>query len=223
MTANVPLYNLRGKRICGAKRRDGGQCQAPATENGRCRKHGGLTPSGVNAPSFKHGRYSKQLPTRLWDAYQEAITDEQLLALNEGIATLDARLVDLFSRADDSGGLQAWRQLKHQLNQLRTALLGQRVDLAAAMVAMNEMTDVVNAGIAEASLWQDVLFTIEQRRKMTETEMKRRKEMENLLTAEQAVVFVHAVVDSVRRRVDDPDTIAQIEGDFRRLLVGTGR
>lgn len=53
---------------CGAKRRDGGRCQAPAMPNGRCRLHGGLstgpkTPEGkerARKAAWVHGHYSAE-------------------------------------------------------------------------------------------------------------------------------------------------------------------
>ena len=47
---------------CGAKTRRGSGCQSPATPNGRCRMHGGMSPGAPkgNSNAFKHGRYTRQ-------------------------------------------------------------------------------------------------------------------------------------------------------------------
>jgi hypothetical protein len=53
---------------CRARRRDGGECQAPAMRNGRCRMHGGLstgprTATGLEQSRqarWRHGHYSAQ-------------------------------------------------------------------------------------------------------------------------------------------------------------------
>lgn len=44
---------------CGAKTRKGTPCKSAAMENGRCRMHGGLSPKGVDHPSFKTGQHSR--------------------------------------------------------------------------------------------------------------------------------------------------------------------
>src|SRR5918998_3570649 len=53
---------------CGARRRDGRECQAPAMPNGRCRMHGGLSTGPRTAEGlersrrarWRHGYYSAE-------------------------------------------------------------------------------------------------------------------------------------------------------------------
>ena len=47
---------------CAAKTRSAKPCQSPAMANGRCRMHGGTSPSAPtgNQNAFKHGRNSAQ-------------------------------------------------------------------------------------------------------------------------------------------------------------------
>ena len=47
---------------CGARTRNGSPCRSPAMANGRCRMHGGKSPSAPigNANARKHGRYSAE-------------------------------------------------------------------------------------------------------------------------------------------------------------------
>lgn len=47
------------KKVCGAKLRGKKKtCQRSPMANGRCRLHGGATPSGPASANYKHGRYS---------------------------------------------------------------------------------------------------------------------------------------------------------------------
>jgi hypothetical protein len=66
-------------KACGAKTRSGGRCKTAGMENGRCRMHGGPTPSG-----FKHGRHSKLLKEipGLTAHYERALADPDLLRLD---------------------------------------------------------------------------------------------------------------------------------------------
>src|SRR5690606_3084472 len=90
-----------GRPTCGAKTRAGTPCKrAPVPGRTRCRLHGGLTPAGASHYNFKTGRYSKVLPARLRERYEEAAADPELLALREDIALLDSRLDDLLKRVD---------------------------------------------------------------------------------------------------------------------------
>lgn len=63
-------------------------------ENGRCRIHGGATPSGIALPQFRTGRYSKALPGGLRERYEQALGDEELLSLRDEVALLDARIAE---------------------------------------------------------------------------------------------------------------------------------
>ena len=46
--------------ICGAKTRLGHACQKYGMTNGRCRLHGGLSPSGKNHWNWQHGKATKE-------------------------------------------------------------------------------------------------------------------------------------------------------------------
>src|SRR5438094_730039 len=54
-TARPRAAGVAPAKACGAKTRKGTPCPNPAMANGKCRMHGGLTPSGPAAPTFKHG------------------------------------------------------------------------------------------------------------------------------------------------------------------------
>lgn len=60
---------------CNAKTRSGAPCRQSAMANGRCKMHGGLSLSGVDSPTFKHGRYSKVMPKRIADSLSASDAD----------------------------------------------------------------------------------------------------------------------------------------------------
>src|SRR4051812_32142589 len=99
--------NPHARRECGARMRGGTPCHLAPMPNGRCRMHGGATPRGPALPQFKHGRYSRSLPTRLAAQYEAAQSDPVLMELRDEIALNDARLADLLGRVDtgESGSL----------------------------------------------------------------------------------------------------------------------
>ena len=58
-------------RVCGAKTRDGPPCPNWGMwPSGRCRMHGGKSPTGFASATHKHGWYSTHLPTRLAAAFR---------------------------------------------------------------------------------------------------------------------------------------------------------
>ena len=62
---------------CGATTRaaDRHPCQKWAMKNGRCMFHGGKSLVGVEAPRFKHGRYSILLPHNLAERVYQVSPD----------------------------------------------------------------------------------------------------------------------------------------------------
>jgi hypothetical protein len=72
---------MKGK-VCGAKLRGKNTyCQKPPMANGRCKLHGGKTPSGPDSPHFKHGRYA--------DAFKGTMA-QRFAKLQEDATPLDA-------------------------------------------------------------------------------------------------------------------------------------
>ena len=69
------------KKKCGAKTRAGGKCQRAPMENGRCRLHGGATPSGPASPNYKHGRYASVFRGHLAEKFSHAMADDKPLDL----------------------------------------------------------------------------------------------------------------------------------------------
>lgn len=198
------------RKTCGAKTRAGHPCQRAPMPNGRCSKHGGKQPApGITHPNTVHGRYSKALPARLRANAEAALNDDDLLSMNQAVSVLDARLIDLFGRLEEDAGSKAWLLMRDQLNVVLNYLREDR--LAAALGATTDALEIVRSGLAESAMWLDIMSTMEQRRKLVDTEIKRRKEMGNLLTAEQALTMLHNVAFIVRQHVDD-DRVVQAIG-----------
>lgn len=137
-----------------------------------CYHHGGKTPSGIAAPSFRTGRYSKHLPTRLLATYEDAKRDPNLLVLQDELALVDARISFLLSNPNQS-----------------------------------------------EDTWEEIRNLIEQRRKLVESERKRLVELQQVVTADQAMLLIRAVVASVREHVRDPAILRAITEDLARLSV----
>lgn len=64
------------KKLCGAKLRNKDRtCQKSPMANGRCRLHGGLTPSGPDSANYKHGRYADVFKGQMVAKFNIAATD----------------------------------------------------------------------------------------------------------------------------------------------------
>lgn len=202
--------------LCGAKTRSGTPCRRAPMPNGRCKLHGGASLSGVAAPAYRHGRYSKDIPARLAGRYGEAQTDADLLALRDDIALTDARLADVLTRVDRGETGALWKEAGWVLKELVDVI----DEPVARRPALTRLRTVLTRGVADWAAWDEIAKLLEQRRRLVESERKRLVEMQQTITAEQAMAMMGAVVGIIRERVKDRDILAAISADIERLTVG---
>lgn len=70
------------KKVCGAKLRGKDRtCQKSPMANGRCRLHGGATPSGPANANYTHGRYADVFKGKLAEKFRQAQGDGKPLDL----------------------------------------------------------------------------------------------------------------------------------------------
>lgn len=199
---------------CGAKTRSGAPCKAPAMGNGRCRMHGGLTPTGIALPQFKTGRYSKSIPARLAATYGEAQRDPKLLELRDEVSLVDARLHELLQHIDTLGDPASWQQAAAFWHEAKT-----ESDPFRKARAENALDALLERATDQYAAWAGVSQAIEQRRRLVESEHKRLVAMEQMIPAEKAMSLVAALLESIRRHVRDPEQLAGIQADFSRLTA----
>jgi hypothetical protein len=198
-------------------------CQQPVQREGeRCRFHGGASPKGIASPNFKTGRHSRYLPAKLLSRYKEALSDPDLLELRSEIALVDARIKHLLDsvEAGESGAL--WRKASKAYEELQEAQA--KRDPAAAAAAYKALGDVIRQGVGEWATWDEVGKQIDRRRQLVESERRRLEAMQQMITAERAMILLSAVTDIIRKNVTDKDTLRSISDDIRALLDrGTGQ
>lgn len=204
------------RKICGAKTRAGHPCKAQPMANGRCKNHGGKSLAGIASPTFKHGRYSKHLPSRLAERYHEAATDPALLELSHEIALLDARLGDLLGRVDTGEAGRHWTEAQTAFVELKKALAAQ--DPAALSGAVEELQKHLRAGQTDYLAWAEVYNVVEQRRRLSESERKRLEAAKQTITADRAMVLISALLQIIKTHVTDAITLAAIGADVRALI-----
>lgn len=200
------------------------QCEAKSKQSGeRCKRsavpgrsvctiHGGKSLAGVAAPSIRHGRYSRHLPERLLERYTDAANDPELLSIREDVALLESRLAELLERVDAGGTTDLWVELEDAWDSYQRKRGSKDAD-----TARHEVDRIIKLGGRDALAWSEIVAVIEQKRKLSESERKRLVDMQQLVTTNEAMLFVAAIVDAVRRHVSDRDTLAAISADIARL------
>ncbi len=213
-------FGSSGKHLyCTAKsKRSGVQCKGIAVVGSRtqkCRMHGGTAPVGGDAPGFKHGRHSKYLPADMERLYGEAISNPDLLELAEHVGLLEARIQHILRQWTDSGAaVPQWGEVKEWFDDLLTTYYKGDTD------AMAEKFEAINARLEAGqkwdTAWAQIQETMEQLRKMADTEIKRKKELNQMVPIERVVAFMGAVGMAVKRNVKNP---AEIEAVSRELAM----
>jgi hypothetical protein len=222
LAATVPtlgadgLYHLGSRVVCGARNRRGGYCgRPPARGRTRCRLHGGASLVGTASGTFKHGRHSKYLPTRLLQAYKASRTDPNLVVLRDELALVDARLGELLANVETDGWREQWQHAKHAFDAWHQA--NQRGDADAQRAALQELHGALTHGLSDHAKWDAIAKLLETRRRLTETEQRRLERAHHAMTKDQAMVLLARTVDTIRRHVKDPVTLSAIAVDLQAI------
>lgn len=203
---------------CTAKSKQSGeQCKKSAiVGKNKCAIHGGKSRSGFGSSTFKHGRYSKALPAHLMANYTQALADPQLLSLNEEVALCDARVAELMGRLGTGESLVKWESLQAYHADLIKAM--RAGDGPALKVAAQAIGEIAHSAATDVEAWREINATIEQRRKLVESELKHRIAMRETLTVEEVMTLIMAVTASLKKHVGDRAILAAIGVDMERIL-----
>jgi hypothetical protein len=182
-----------------------------------CYHHGGASPSGLASPHFRTGRWSKALPARLRERYQEAVDDPDLLVLSHEIGAVDARLAELFAKLDSSESGDAWREANDLYLAARAAI--RSGDANGLQAALDALGAVIRRGQGDYAAWDAIAEALDLRRRLVESERKRLVQLSQMITTEQAMVLMTAVVSLVKEHVEDRQALAAISEGIRRLQV----
>jgi hypothetical protein len=195
------------------KRNSDEQCGQPALKGKNvCGSHGGKSPSGMEHPNFKNGRHSKHLPTKLLAKYEESLADEELISLRDDVALVDAFISDALESINFDNCQAAWDGLELLYKQFWN---GSNEDkLEAAREAFN----IVHDGVAEWRKVGRMFGYVEIKRKLSETESKREKDLQMMITASEANVLIARLIAAVQTHVTDRNVRAKIVADFATSL-----
>lgn len=206
---------------CDAKSKQSGkQCKRNASHGStKCAIHGGKSLRGIASANFKTGRYSKHLPVGLLDAYQDAINDPELLSVRGDIHLIDTLLLSKLQNLDTGESAQHWIALVKHIIEARKAMKSE--DYGELSKRLDEMEALADKRRLHYATEDEIIIQVEQRRKLVETEQGMSLKKERAITAEQAMLLVSAMLDSVKRNVSDPTALTAIQADFIQFVGGS--
>jgi hypothetical protein len=162
----------------------------------RCQKCGaGVKNSGIANASFKHGSYSKHLPTRMQADVQDALNDPELISLRGAIAVTKSREIDLFKRVDTGEAGAIWRSLQSINKDFQKARAA--ADPVKMQECLEEQSRLIGKGLSDSAAWSEIHQTIEQRRKLVDSELKRVQALQIYVDASQVQTMMVAFIQQL--------------------------
>ncbi len=216
-------------RCQGWSKQSGRQCLERATRGTtKCYHHGGRSPSGLASPNFRTGKYVNSLPMDLVANYVALMHDEDYLSLRNEIAVVSMRINDVFGRMYADGF--------PDIGELRRAMLNyddaaRKADNASTDQGRDKWTadmdrhldtvrDMIYSLDDHRAGWGEVDKLSNTLRRLVDTDRKRVTEGRAMMRADDALTRATMLAKSVKRHVDDPQTIAAIWDDFTRIMKG---
>lgn len=203
----------KGEVICGARTRAGSPCRTPPLRGrARCRMHGGKAPRGVASPHFVHGQRSRTMPARLRDRYEEALADPELLAMSRQIALSDAFEEELLQQLDQQTGSALWSDAVEAFQVVRNA-----TDDAQREAGLAQLGNVLERGRNDEKVRKELRENSEHRRRLADTERRRRSDLQQNLTLEQGMALMTAMVQIIATEVTDRKLLSRLADKLDRL------
>lgn len=194
--------------------------KAPKKNRNRCKLHGGNSPRGIASPSYKHGMYSKDMPSQLANRYREARQDDELMSLRDDIALISARVGEQLSGLHDGGMMDLILQARAVYSDLIDAL--RKDDDPSAQMYLSSLGTLLNKGASDIMTWESIEESLEKKRKLTDSERKRLVDMRQMVTVEELLMVVGGLVNSIKKHVTDQRKLQLISEDIRELLEDRG-
>jgi hypothetical protein len=195
-------------------------CKQYPSKNGgpRCSKCGTATKNrGIASGTFKHGKNSRYLPSRMISDYEEAIADPNLISLRSDIAVVRARTNDLLKRVDSGEAGQIWRSLQDSYQDFKTARS------AADPVKMQESLELlgtlIERGAADSKIWFEVISTIEQGRRLIDSELKRLQALQVYVDSGAVITMLTAIAIQLKEIIENRDLTVKEQLSRTQLML----
>jgi len=150
--------------------------------------------------------------------YREATENPELVALKHDAAGAVTRICELLSELDEEGGLALWRAACAKLAEFKASIN----DVQKAREALNELDAIFARGAGTEARWERIGKWIDTHGRLVEKERHRLKDLQLVMTAEQAAVRVrwqHDLAPVPRYAVVPGERVLDDPRHLRRLRV----
>jgi hypothetical protein len=157
--------------------------------------------------------------TRLAAKYNEMKTDGRILSNRHSIAIIRHRVEQLIERIDKNDAPDRLNKLNKLWKEMRGfEAIGNIVE---ATLTKKEIDEQFEAAREDYMAWEQMFNALDLDRKMVDSEVKVAKEIQAILTAEDAYELVAKLLASVIQVVNDPNQLKRIQYEFTRIVGDT--
>lgn len=154
--------------------------------------------------------------TRLAAKYNEMKKDGKILSNRHSIDIINHRVGQLVERIDLNDAPDRLNQIQKLWEKMRELERSEKI--VEAMVIKNRIDDLFEKAREDWMAWEQMFSALDLSRKMVESEVKIAKEMQAILTAEDAYELVSQLLASVISIVNDPNQLKQIQHEFVKIV-----
>ena len=165
---------------------------------------------------YKGGRYSRYMPARLLEAYDQSRQDPDILSLNEDISLTEARVADVLQRVDTAESGAMWDELSKLAKEIKLARKSGDPGLVEDL--FDEMLKLISKGKGDRENWREIGDLLERKRKLSESQLKLLVTKQEFISRQQAVALVSNLVEVVKTHVNDSQTKRRIIGGISQLM-----
>lgn len=195
--------------------------KAPSKGRTRCRKHGGASLVGPSHPNFTTGRHSKVLKGGLAQVYETSLSDPNLVSVRDELALVDMRVSQLLEAIGETGNAKLLKEIRAKFDVFKAA--GKKKGPNSAIEglgALEQVDRLIDDALTAAATWDELRDTLDLRRKLSETETRRMRDLHQLIDVKTAIAMMTLLVNEVKKRVTDREVLAALSTQFVRLAGG---
>ena len=85
------------------------------------------------------------------------------------------------------------------------------------------MRTIISSGLGERDAWREIYEAMNTKIRLSESERKRLVQMEQMISSEEALTLLGAVVASIKRHVTDEQVLRAISAEITGLVSSTTR
>ncbi len=157
--------------------------------------------------------------TRLAAKYNEMKKDGRILSNRHSITIIDHRVTQLVERIDANDAPDRLNKLQKLWNEFRE--LDMKHNEVEAALKKKEIDIQFDQAREDYMSWEQMFNALDVRRKMVDSEVKVAKDIQAILTAEDAYELVAKLLASVIQVVNDPNQLKRIQYEFTRIVGDT--